>query len=309
MQFTDIEQVKRKFRVDGTTLEEIRKQLRQLLKEVHPDTNHGSFASQEDEKKYHQIKDAISFIDEQRPKDTSIALRSEIHELLLEIRKIVPKTAQVDFERKLDTIIENDIKMFKMKHKFPKITTAVISAVISALWLFPNSIRGHPILSRFIDLQSPFFAAFWFLCLLFTASYWLVTAYQENREKQFKKYLKLETVQNQIFRDFLRFQTYKPKDESTDTVKKFEKDDLIRYIRNFESIENPILRLGKERLTIQLQRNVKLHYLGGHIDTELAQSLADTILQRILLKGVIEKDLKKSLSDIYIVKVDNENLQ
>jgi len=307
MQFNDIEQIKKEFGVNAASLDEVRKQLKRLLKEVHPDMNHGKFPSQEQEKKYHEIKDAINFIDEQRSTDTSLMIRSEVQELLQLIREVVPKTSQVDSEKKLSELIDNDIKLFKIKHKFPKITTAAISVVLSALWLFPNTIKEHPILSRLIDLQSPIFAGFWLSSLIVTASYWLIAAFQEHREEQSKKYLKLETVQNQIFRDFLRFKNHGQKNDAANNILKFDKDDLISYIKNFERIENPIYGIS-EKLTTALERNVKLHYRAGHIDTELAQSLADTMVQRGLVKGIIEKESKKSLTDIYLVKIDNADL-
>lgn len=308
MNFDDIGQVKKEFGIDASTFEEIRKQLMRLLKEVHPDMNHGKFATQEQESKYHKIKDAINFIDEQRSSDSSLIIRSEVQELIQLIREIVPKTSQIDSEKKLSELIDNDIKLFKVKHKFPKITTTAISILISALWLFPDTIEKHPVLSQLIYLQSPIFISFWLLSLFGTASYWIFTAFQEHREEQSKKLLKLETVQNQIFGDFLRFkENYNQRVNAANEILKFKKDDLITYIRNFERIENPVYG-SSEKFATALERNVKLHYIAGHIDTELAQSLADAMVQRGLLNGIIEKDLKKSLSDIYIVKLANEDI-
>jgi hypothetical protein len=308
MRFNELGQIKKEFGIEAEELEEIRKQLRQLLREVHPDTNGGSFATEDAEKQYHKISDAINFIDERKSTDNALILRSEVQELIRVIRDIVPQATQSDPEKKLAELIDSDIKIFKTRHKFPKITTATISVVISALWLFPNTIKEHPVLSRLIDLQSPSFTALWLLTLAATASYWLLTALQEHREEQSKKYLKLETVQNQIFRGFLRYKNYVHKKEDKNEVLRFEKDDLIGYVKNFEQIENPIYST-KEKLRTILEQGLRLHYRAGNIDTELAQSLADTIVQRGLLKGIIEKESKKSLSDIFIVKASEDDLK
>lgn len=280
--------------------------MRQLLRKVHPDTNGGKFATQENEKQYHKITNAIDFIDERKSTDTALILRTEVHELIRVIRDVVPQATQSDSEKKLAELIDADIKLFKLRHKFPKITTAAISVVISALWLFPNTIKEHPILSYLIDLQSTSFTVVWLFMLAVTASYWLLTTIQEQREEESKKYLKLETVQNQIYRGFLRYKNYRPKNEPAPDILKFEKDDLISYVKNFEQIENPIYG-PNERLRTILERTLRMHYRTGHIDTELAQSLADTIVQRGLVKGIIEKETKKSLSDVYIVKTSEED--
>jgi len=308
MKFNDIEQIKKEFGLDASNFEEMRKELKRLLKDVHPDTNHGKFASQEQEDRYHKIQAGIGYIDEQRSKDTSLSIRTEVQELLQLFREVVPKTTQLDLDNRLSEIIENDVKSFKIKHKFPKITTAAVTVVLSALWLFPNTIKEHPVLSRIIDLNSEGFAVLWVFSLIVTAIYWLFTTFQENREEQSKKHLKTETVQNHIFRDFLRFTCYGQKDDTSIKVMKFEKDELIRYLKNFEMTENPISVIRSEKFAAALGRNVKLHFLLGHIDTEMAQLLADTMVQRGLLKGIIEKDSKKSLSDTFAVKINYDDL-
>lgn len=69
-----IEEIKKEFRINSNDISEIRKELRDIVKEIHPDKNEGKFKSDTDESKYHKTLKAIEFLDQ----DFSLVPKVEI---------------------------------------------------------------------------------------------------------------------------------------------------------------------------------------------------------------------------------------
>lgn len=96
--------------------------------------------------------------------------------------------------------------------------------------------------------------------------------------------------------------------KNTDTkYVKFTKEDFMSYLTDNQRIENPISEMRYEKFAEFLGKKVRTYYRIGRIDTELSQMLADVIMPRALERGIIKKVAEKSLSDAYMVEIDDHD--
>ena len=89
----------------------------------------------------------------------------------------------------------------------------------------------------------------------------------------------------------------------------FDKEEFVSYLTGFESLDYPNVGYQSEKFLTSLKKIGELRKQIGKIDAELAQSLADVILQRAINKNFIIKDnSKKSLSDSYYFIANEKDL-
>jgi hypothetical protein len=306
MEFSNIDQIRTLFSINSTVPEEIRKELKRKLKDVHPDKN----KPESDDSQAKQINSALDYIKSMNKKSTSteLAKRNELEQLSLMIKSLLPKVEEASGLKSLSSRIDKDIEVFKSRHKIPKITTSSISVVLSALWLFPESVQKHPVLSKLFSFDNHYFTAFWLTSIILTAFYWLITTLNENREKEYKQKLNLETVQNTLLRRFIDYKKYSSKGTESQMIH-FDKEEFVSYLTGFESLDYPNVGYQSEKFLTSLKKIGELKKQIGKIDAELAQSLADVILQRAINKNFIIKDnSKKSLSDSYYFIANEKDL-
>ena len=137
------------------------------------------------------------------------------------------------------------------------------------------------------------------MMLIITAFYWGIAALRQSVQTELGKQLRIETVQNRLFQAFIRILTY-DKSKAQNGKFRFTKEDIIdHFIGYYHRGLSPAYGRGPSAV---LQ---KLFGLVGKIDFEVAESLANSILERATSKGVIEKDEIKSLSDAFFIRVED----
>ncbi len=175
--------------------------------------------------------------------------------------------------------LESYFKDRKDSLRTPKISLSVITGVLSVVWLFPQTVAEHPVLKNIINFENQFFLIGWLTFLFYTAAFWVIISRKENREKQLLKFLKTERAQNKILLNFSEIK------QGTQT---FSKEDLIEFIID----EYGIRRNHPSVLSLFMGRS--------GIDQETAESLANLILDKSTLKGLIKKNNQTiSISDNY----------
>lgn len=88
---------------------------------------------------------------------------------------------QIILDNKLrDGITEIRIDL-NSKFQLPKFTSLSISTILTAIWAFPETVAGHPILSRYINTSSNMFNIVWISALLITFAFW-VSSYMIKRK-------------------------------------------------------------------------------------------------------------------------------
>jgi len=80
MEFKSLEHIKSEFTLDGETLSELRTELRNKLKEYHPDKIGEENFNKETQKTFHLINEAIEYLDDNR--EESLVPVSQVTELI-----------------------------------------------------------------------------------------------------------------------------------------------------------------------------------------------------------------------------------
>lgn len=330
MNFDSIENITRHFELESNEKSKIKKDLKNLLKKVHPDKNNGEFRDENDQKKYLEIHSALEFIDK-NISQTSLVKKNEITALTQVIEKLVStkknkKSVDIIKEKGvfLNNKLQDSIQEFHKKNSTPRITGVIATVIVTTIWAFPNIVKNHPLLSVLYKFNREF-TIIWLFSLFVFGLLWLKIKTLEKKDEEIKKSYKLESKQNYIFNLFIiwlksDYRNYEVRDEKR--VVKFSKDDLIDFLitkyevlqRNLNGkgneesyeIENLIRTLEKEgrlvnrtKNSFMLQKYKDLFPKPGEIDFEIAHLICDLIIDRLNAKEAIKVINSKKLSDIY----------
>jgi hypothetical protein len=212
MEFTSIEEIKDHFGFETHDIEEIRRQLRNMLAELHPDKNGGEFRNRKQQRDYEEVSNAMNLIDNS---NTSLVItRNEWTNVLQKIEDLAILKTKNDFIteddifKQLDTSINTSVIKFQKKHFSYKVSSLVTATIITTLWAFPSIIEGHRILKRLIFPDSTGFTIFWLTSLTLTSLIWLYAKTLEKKDDVIKKSYNLESTQNSIFKLFLAWLLY-----------------------------------------------------------------------------------------------------
>lgn len=280
--FTTLDQIKEEFKIAEETPEAIREKLRLQQSLIHPDRNAGKFTSEEDEKLFHRLAGAIEFIDHRNDPGAlvSVSVVTDLTKAVTELVKAQsPRPPNILYEQ-----IRDEIRSYRSRFRFPTIALSAITVVLSAVWIFPNTIKEHPILGNWLDPSSNIFAIMWLYALLITVVFWVLVWWREERQREFQESLKTEMVQNRIFRDFL----------SGFGKGNFALEDLVEFLteRRFRRYRSPFLSiLGNPR----------------EISLSMAHTIADVIIKRALSRQAIRKESIGQISEGYRIVAENDN--
>lgn len=268
-----IQSLKSELKLEGNN-SEVRKGFVKKMKEIHPDNNGGDFNSEEEKLLYTQLGDAIKEINEDQ---LPVISNSEIVAM---VKSISINNNKVDPNKNLELKTDKSYLNYRGKHFFPKISITAITSLISIIWLFPNQLSEHAVLSKFIDVESPVFNAIWLYSLFFTGLYWFVFNSRERNQKEFLSRINTEEYQSKLFHGFIR---------DLDEGNYFTKSDFIQFLMHGNT---------------KFHRNRKLFdIIRGSLtmNLEVSQSIADIVFLRAEEKEVIKKVDTKSLMDHYIL--------
>lgn len=303
MHYKDIDEIRKEFGLQTSDIVEIKSKLRKLLQDIHPDKNNGNFKNDAERAKYDKIIAALDFIETPR----ALVVKTELTALTKVVTELIQANKSNDYVHKYETElskkVETSIKLYHSSHLFPKITSSVVTALLTFIWLSPNSFADNPILSKYLSSTSPLFSVIWLTSIIFSIQLWYILNRKEQRELRLKTNLNLENTQNQIFHEFINWKVRNS--ESAIKIISFNKTELIDFITNLRINRNEIrYETGLSERQERLQ-NIPFFLLTNNvsIDIELAQSLTDLIIARAEKKGVVELEKSKSLTDKYKIIV------
>lgn len=214
---------------------------------------------------------------------------SEVLQTLAEIIQ-VPAKKDKDYKEVLNEKLYENIQsrlLITKKHlRTPRIGSATMLAVITFLWMFPNQVLEHPLIQMlFGDADKYDKALFamtiifvWLCALVIVILIWVDSVCRERIEKGIMERLKLESIQNEIFMNFLN---------SISSNKQFSKLDFMEYLACG-------LNEGKKH-------RKTLHFKP---EEEIVQNMADIILLRAKEYGVIKAIKSHSLIDCFEIIQD-----
>ncbi|RKS42568.1 hypothetical protein BC962_3235 [Gillisia mitskevichiae] len=298
--YYSLNDIKNDFGIENDDIAAIKKEIKNIIKDIHPDKNNGSFKNKLDELNYQKSISALEFLDS----EFRIISVNELNNLAVQTEKKISKKEQKKEFKKLDNKISGYIKNYKRSHLFPKISSTALTIIISFLWLFPSTLEDHPVLSIYFTPKNSSFTILWGFALIMTILYWLLLKTDEQRMEDATKRLNLESVQNNLFRRFLDMEGYSAKRKKKSYII-FSKDDLINYLNslNIYNLENPRYRrhlnIFNKAIYILVSRK-KL------IDIELAQNLTNIIMERAFSKSIISIEDSKNISESYRFELPEE---
>jgi hypothetical protein len=332
MDFKSLDEIISHFELDNNDVEDLKKELKNLIKKIHPDRNKGEFKNDEDKDLYMEIQDALEFLEGSGR--TSLATNNDITALAKVLKDLATtrkdEVAAESIEKKgssLTTKLQDSITAFHKQNTTPKITSIVATTLITGLWIFPSTVKDHPLLGALYQYNKEF-TIIWLFSLFAMGLLWLRIKSAERRDEQIKRSYKLESTQNFIFSLFTKWMCANHKNYSINENKRvilFSKDDLISFLINRYNFLQRQLRGTENKHQFEIEKIIKdiekegvfdednhrkspfnpfyqaTSFLPkpGEIDLEIAQLICDLIIDRLNAKGAITKSAAKSLSDIY----------
>lgn len=332
MNFNSLDEIVSHFELDDHDAEEVKKELKKLIKKVHPDRNHGDFKNEKDKELFMEIQAALEFLEGNV--NTSLATKNDITALTKVLKDLaVTRKDEVVAESiakkgsSLTTKLQDSITAFHKQNTTPKITSIVATTIITALWVFPSTVKDHPLLGALYHYNKEF-TIVWLFSLFTMGLLWLRIKSSERRDEQIKRSYKLEATQNFIFSLFTKWMSANHRNFSIRDNKRvisFSKDDMISFLITRYNFFQRRLRGTENRHHFEIEKIIKDLEEGGifdednrrrsplypfyrltsflpkpgEIDLEIAQLICDLIIDRLNAKGAIIKSATKSLSDIY----------
>lgn len=279
MNFTSIEHIKIEFGLKGNQKDEIKSELKRKLADSHPDkVSEDKFDSEQFEK----IKSALGFIN--KP-STDLVTTEQVTDLIKIVKELTTKNHIDSNEKQFTDSLDNLYKERKEALFIPKISLSVVTAVLSFLWLFPQTVQDHPILSKYINFENQTSTIIWLTLLMYTVFFWVLISRKEKKEKNLSKRLKTERTQNKILVDF----------QKENNSQKFTKSDLTDFIL--------------DKYSFRKLPSISAVFMGRvGIDLETGENLANFIIGKSENKGLIEEIKKsKSLDELYEWKITVPN--
>jgi hypothetical protein len=283
IQFTSVEMIKSQFGIDEESLDDMRSKLRGIQAEHHPDKNGGSFIDEDSERQYHQLDDAISFIDSLNKNNSDLVTISAVTELTKAVTAMVSAKNEVSGKDTiLSTEINRSIAGYSSKLKMPRIALTAVTVATSAIWVFPNAVKEHPVLSKLINFESMTTNIAWIYMLFFAVGFWVITWRREELTKEHQESLKTESVQNRLFNNFV------------DSVNRdsFALEEFVDFIMN---------RNARHRHPFSIVSGS-----SRRIDSPLAHATAEVILERAIKRKALTSSNSGSISTVYQIVSANK---
>jgi hypothetical protein len=125
------------------TVQEIRRELRKQLLDVHPDKWGGVFPDRVTEDRYHQLTSALEYLDSEPPRGTALARMEDLNALLV--------TLEGRAHEQRVTAETQTHRLIRQRYAIPKITSATFAAVTMFVFTLLGSFERHPMYQSIHD--------------------------------------------------------------------------------------------------------------------------------------------------------------
>ncbi|MCI8379194.1 MAG: hypothetical protein HFH72_11870 [Lachnospiraceae bacterium] len=281
-----LEEIKAKYNISAGDLDEIRSALKRKLKESHPDNN-----KEYNSDYFTELNNDLSYVEsliKNSENQNTLVSMNEVLQTLAEILQTPvkkDKDAKEVLNEKISANIQSRLLITRKRLRTPRIGSTTVVAIITFLWMFPSQVMEHPLIQMaFGDTiyATRKFALVitgaWLLTLLYTIMIWGMSIHIERKEKDIMERVKLESVQNEIFMNFLN---------SISPSKKFSKWDFMKYLAYGLSEEQEM------RKTLNFKP-----------EEEIVQNIADIILLRVKEYKIISPSKSHDLIECYEIIQD-----
>lgn len=277
-----------RYGIESHSLEEIRTELKRMLKDNHPDNN-----SDYDVAYFTKLKSDLEFVESLlNSSGTTLVPMNEVIKTLAEILQVPAKKEENQKEKleiELSTSVDNQISTVTKRWRIPRYSSTSILAIITFLWMFPNQVLEHPLMKMLFRYKNAddyimVITLIWIYMLGVTSFLWLISVRYERIEKEIIDRVKLDSVQNNIFMKFL---------DNVSPKMQFTKQEFMEYLSNGLNV------VGKKKVRASFIKHFRLQ-------EEVIQNMAEIILLRAKEYEIIKVIKPNGLIECYEVIIEKK---
>lgn len=337
MEFTSVDAINEYFGYNESDLSKLKSLLNDELKTYHADSTGGTYKNKKQQKNYDEAKAAYDYVNEQR----TLPVTQEQFSNAMQLYHSATEKAKVRIETengftdKLKLSIQRSTNAYKKLHYRLAVTPTALTAVLTFIYGGRKLIENDMTLRSFIDVRGDIFGMIWMASLSLTGILWLYFKILENKDVHLKENYSSEAVHADIMQNFLIYLTNRGNNnwsfENTTNlhVYEFQKSDLSYFIHNFYETFNrdytQQVTHWKEEQDFKVRHQIKRQWFGnltplgterglnkyfkfpGKMDQYLAYDVAESILDKLLVRDLINILPKKTFSPTYQLKTDSNN--
>lgn len=282
-----LDKIRNDYDAQNDSLEEVKRKIINILKKIHPDNNDGQY----DRDYIKKVYDDLAFI------ESEIVKTNLKKEILLQTNDLTDSFNELNYlnlsktdvlQDKLDKSVEEESMKIVKQFRIKRYSLASITTILTFLWMIPDKIKQHPILKYFLRGNNYFMfisilSVIWISLLFLTILYWFFTFKIERTEKRLLENIKIESVQNDLFMDYVKYNMKKGY---------FSKKDFMNHISWQISYK------------IKSKRMNKMFF--DSVNETVLQDIANIVLKRAEENKIVRKVNKHSLIEHYeIIKEED----
>lgn len=260
---------------DPRNINELKTEINEQIRKIHPNRSKGEFKSEEDQELYHRLSEALDYCENH---DKMLIPLEATTALVQKLAESMALANQEPIEKRVTKASKELQIKFNEKYKVPKISLGAISAALGYVLFFPQTILEHPYLSELVNNHN--FILYWFLSVFFLTQIWIITFISEKSGKiQIKSLLSLDT--NRLVLDILRKSNTPPLFSRTQL-----RDKLIFLTRKRKAF-SPL----------------NLFVLNRRLDLEIYDEATDLAIERYLQRHWIRRIQQSDIDDWYEITI------
>lgn len=205
-----IQEIKERYSIESNDLEEIRAELKIIIKENHPDNTGENYNSDY----FQKVLEDFAYVERLKQNEETEISENEVLNTLESVFKnptqLSAKSESEVLNQRLDKSIDFQLTILKKRRRGFKYGSAGVAAIITFLWIFPDQVINHPIIGVFasyidIDKYIVIISFIWLIVILLTCGLWFICLSCEHIEKEIMDDAKLESIQNSLFMKYISY--------------------------------------------------------------------------------------------------------
>lgn len=179
MEWNSIDQIAEEFELksDPKDPHAIRHEIRKLMADLHPDPHGGDFKSEDDEKKYLRLNEALQYLDS--PQQGMLVPIDYATTLVEKVTQSLFKANRDPVETKISKALNERRVSIRRQFYTPKISLGIVTTLLLYVFLAPQTLMEHPYIGPI--LMSAFVQQIWFISVFVLGFFWILTWRKEKR--------------------------------------------------------------------------------------------------------------------------------
>lgn len=174
--------------------------LKKQLASIHPDKNGGKFNNDDEEKRYHLLREAIEFVEEQMKNDNALVLLNRLPAIIESISDAIAKKREPTSAEITSAFIVDYKERNRRQLLLPKITSGILAGISSFLFFFAGQLNDHPVLKNLFSTNEKIIPyGTLYLSFIFGISF-VMCWFMEGRSNEKVEFLMSDAGLNDFFR-------------------------------------------------------------------------------------------------------------